>query len=171
MTGAGIGLGAEDPVWIGRRQSRVDSLSTVKLSVDSPNTRAGLSVRYDESSHYDIEYADGKIIARSAISSLTHEVAVDPANLDLAALELYIEMTPPGPTFFQGLSSDLIRLGYIDSLGAKQEVAVFDGRYLSAEVTASFTGRVIGFYVIDGEITVKEYSELPQSEDNPRSTK
>jgi hypothetical protein len=73
-------------------------------------------------------------------------------------------MGPPGPTFFEGATSDLIHLGYLNRHGEKCEVAVFDGRYLSAEVTTSFTGRVIGFYVVDGEITVKSFSETAVSE-------
>jgi hypothetical protein len=171
MIGTGRDLASEDPIWIGRRQSRFDSISRLKFSLGSQATRAGLSVRYDESSHYEIEYAHGKLIARSAIAHLSHEVSVDKAILDDQEIELFIEMLPPGPTFFEGITSDLIRLGYIDSTGNEQEVAVFDGRYLSAEVTASFTGRVIGFYVIDGEITVQEFSELSQSSKHQRSTK
>lgn len=163
MVGSGKGLDVEDPIWIGRRQRRFDSFSRVTFSVDAPETRAGLSVRYDERSHYDIEYSNGRVIARSAISHLNHEISADLLDADDTALQLYIEMTPPGPTFFEGATSDLIRLGYVNRAGKKVEVAVYDGRYLSAEVTASFTGRVIGFYVIDGEITVKDFSEIQQS--------
>jgi beta-xylosidase len=163
MVGTGKQLSAEDPTWIGRRQKRFDSFSTVKFSVDNVLAQAGLSVRYDEHSHYDVEYFNGKVIARSAIAGLTHEVSLEAGQLDKSAITLYIEMTPPGPTFFDGLTSDLIHLGYLDSHGNKCEVAVFDGRYLSAEVTSSFTGRVIGFYVVDGEITVKEFSEQKHS--------
>jgi beta-xylosidase len=159
MVGTGKQLSAEDPTWIGRRQRRFDSFSTVKFSVDSAFAQAGLSVRYDENSHYDIEYFNGKVIARSAIAGLTHEVSLETGQLGKSEIALYIEMTPPGPTFFEGLTSDLIHLGYLDSQGSKCEVAVFDGRYLSAEVTSSFTGRVIGFYIVEGEITVKEFTE------------
>ena len=166
LVGVGKPLSSEAPTWIGRRQSRFDSLSSVKFSIDAPKTRAGLSVRYDEWSHYDIEYSDGKVIARSSLSKLSHEVVVEDVQVDLAQLELFIEMGPAGPTFFEGITSDLIHLGYIDQHGKRCEVAVFDGRYLSAEVTASFTGRVIGFYVIDGEITVQEFSESSPSKAN-----
>jgi beta-xylosidase len=163
MVGTGKLLSAENPTWIGRRQNRFDSFNTVKFSIDSANTKAGLSVRYDEQSHYDIEYSQGKIVARSAIAHLTHEVVVEFELPVHSEVELYMEMTPPGPTFFEGLTSDLVHLGYLDKLGTKHEVAVFDGRYLSAEVTSSFTGRVIGFYVIEGQITVKEFSEQQPS--------
>jgi beta-xylosidase len=159
MIGIGKELSDEDPTWIGRRQRRFDSVSTVKFSIDSEFTQAGLSVRYDEHSHYDIEYFNGKVIARSAICGLNHEIEIAGAQLAQSEITLYISMTPPGSTFFEGLTSDLIHLGYFDGLGNKCEVAVFDGRYLSAEVTASFTGRVIGFYVVEGAITVKEFSE------------
>jgi hypothetical protein len=159
MVGTGKQLSSEQPTWIGRRQRRFDSFNKVKFSVDSEFTQAGLSVRYDEHSHYDIEYHNGKIVARSAIAGLTHEVQIATDQLNQSEITLYISMTPPGPTFFEGITSDLIRLGYLDKFGNQCEVVVFDGRYLSAEVTASFTGRVIGFYVVEGAITVKEFSE------------
>lgn len=170
MIGTGKQLSSENPTWVGRRQSRFDSYSMVKFSVDSPLTRAGLSVRYDEQSHYDIEFSHGKIIARSAIAQLVHEVVHEVQQTDQSEIELYIEMTPPGTTFFEGLTSDLVHLGFLDESGKKHEVALFDGRYLSAEVTASFTGRVIGFYVIEGEITVKEFLEQQPTSQVKRST-
>jgi beta-xylosidase len=163
MIGTGKSLDVEDPSFIGRRQRRFDSLCQVQFSVDAAGTKAGLSVRYDESSHYDIEYSNGKVTARSRIYLLTHEVTATDLDIDEAKVELYIEMGPPGPTFLEGATSDLIHLGYINKSGKKVEVGVFDGRYLSAEVTTSFTGRVVGFYVVDGAITVKKYSELPAS--------
>ena len=163
MVGSGKQLSSEDPVWIGRRQNRFDSYSTVTFSADTDSTRAGLSVRYDEHSHYDVEYFNGKVIARSSLAGLTHEVEIEVEQIDESEISLYIAMTPPGPTFFEGITSDLIHLGYLDGVGNRCEVAVFDGRYLSAEVTASFTGRVIGFYVIEGSITVKKFSEQKQA--------
>ena len=161
MIGSGKSLNDQDPTFIGRRQRRFDSLCQVKFSIDTPGTRAGLSVRFDENSHYDIEYCNGKFTARSALSRLSHEVVQDAIEVDSSQLELYIEMGPSGPSFVDLASSDVIHLGYIDSSGTRREVAAFDGRYLSAEVTTSFTGRVIGFYVVDGEITVNRYSESP----------
>lgn len=166
MVGTGKSLESEDPSFIGRRQRRFDSFSQVNFSVDSKNTRAGMTVRYDETSHYDIEYFGGKIIARSAISYLKHEVLAENVDIDESDIQLYIEMGQPGPTFFERATSDLIHLGYLDRSGEKREVAVFDGRYLSAEVTTSFTGRVIGFYVVDGKITVKGYSETAVTDNN-----
>lgn len=165
MLGVGKDLDQEDPTLIARRQRRFDSLSQVVFAIegDAALVRAGLTVRYDEHNHYDIEYSKGKLIARSAISCLNHEVVVDQADVDLANVSLYLEMTAPGDGFVASTTSDLVHLGYFDRSGKKQELAVFDGRYLSAEVTTSFTGRVIGFYVVDGEVTVKAFSELPSS--------
>lgn len=161
LIGAGKSLDDQSPTFIGRRQRRFDSLCRVKMSIDSPSTRAGLAVRFDENSHYDIEYSNGQLIARSTLSRLKHEVVADAFEIDTSQLELYIEMGPSGPSFVDLASSDVVHLGYIDRAGARREVAAFDGRYLSAEVTTSFTGRVIGFYAVEGEITVKEFSESP----------
>ena len=41
--------------------------------------------------------------------------------------------------------------------GERVELAEIDGRFLSSEVTESFTGRVIGVYAFAGEVTVSRW--------------
>lgn len=45
-------------------------------------------------------------------------------------------------------------------MGLGAILATFDGRYLSAEVTTSFTGRVYGVYCTAGSVTIRKFSEL-----------
>ena len=49
------------------------------------------------------------------------------------------------------LTSDVVVLGVSDRHGDRMELARVDGRYLSQETAASFTGRVIGLYAVNGE--------------------
>lgn len=37
------------------------------------------------------------------------------------------------------------------------EIASFDGRFLSSEVTESFTGRVVGVYAVEGTVRVRTW--------------
>lgn len=150
------------PAFVGRRQRRLEGVVRATLVADGAG---GLSVRYDENAHYDLELADGKLLARSVVSRITHEIVHESSSLANAMspkgeLTLYMELAPGGQGFnLDAQTSDFIRLGYLDINGDKQQVAEFDGRYLSAEVTCSFTGRVIGVYALDSSVLVKRYSE------------
>lgn len=155
ISGNGNTMSHIRPAFVGRRQRRLEGI--VRASLDISGT-GGLSMRYDENAHYDIEVSNGKVIARSVVSRITHEVVAEGASLS-GAVELYFELAPGGTGFdLEAQTSDFIRLGYIEG-GKKRQVAEFDGRYLSAEVTCSFTGRVIGVYAVDGEVVLKSYSE------------
>ena len=41
--------------------------------------------------------------------------------------------------------------------GTRIDLARVDGRFLSSEVTESFTGRVIGVYAVSGEVAVSSW--------------
>lgn len=165
IVGNGKGMSDIRPAFVGRRQRRLEGIVKATVAVDGTG---GLSMRYDENAHYDIEIAGDKLIARSVVSRITHEVVAqgfDLAKAKNAAGEvtLYLELAPGGFGFnLDAQTSDFVRLGYLDSSGAKHQVTEFDGRYLSAEVTCSFTGRVIGVYAVDGEVVVKGYSETAE---------
>ena len=163
IKGNGQGLGDLCPAWIGRRQRRLEGVVYADLTV---NGIGGLSLRYDEAAHYDIEIDNGKLTARFAVSSVVHEV---PAHgFDLAAasqasgsVRLFMEFKTPTSVFsIEGQSSDFIDFGWVDLDGAKHVVATFDGRFLSNEVTTSFTGRVVGVYCVAGDVRLHEYQEV-----------
>lgn len=156
IKGYGASMSELRPAFVGRRLRRHDGIVRAVMTVEGVG---GISIRYDEVSHYDIEFSNGKVLARSSLSRVVHEVDANNYSGD-QAIELYIEFVPSENTFsIDGQSCDFIRLGYFDKRGNKQHVAEFDGRFLAAEVACSFTGRVVGVYCTEGEVILKRYSE------------
>jgi beta-xylosidase len=165
LHGEGRSMFEELPAFVGRRQRRFEGIVVAEIKV-AANGIGGLSMRYDEVSHYDLEFREGRLLARFAANRLVHEVEAE--GFDLAAatdsagfVRAYLELKP-APGFFgtDAQSSDYIEFGWIDPAGQKHAVTEFDGRFLSAEVTASFTGRVIGMYAQSGDVVVRNYAEL-----------
>jgi beta-xylosidase len=156
LTGEGRPLEHEAPVFLGRRQRRLEGVVRATVKVQGVG---GLTMRYDEAAHYDIEISGTQIIARAVLSYATQEVAVAAPAEDTVTLFMKLDK-PEGTTFPAQQTSDIVRLGFIDSKGNEVIVASYDGRYLSAEVTCSFTGRVIGVYSIDGSLELTRYEEV-----------
>lgn len=156
IRGEGRGLNHQAPSFIGRRQSRLEGIVRTRVSVDGVG---GLTLRYDESAHFDIEVSGDKIIARSILSFTQQEVVVE--KPDSKEITLIARLDKPVGTDFPSLqTSDIVRLGYLADNGEEVIVASFDGRYLSAEVTCSFTGRVFGLYSVTGQLTAHSYEEV-----------
>jgi beta-xylosidase len=161
LVSGGLTLHGEDrtmddpaPTFVGRRQRRLDALITTRV-VGRAGV-GGLTIRYDEQHHYDLELDGERLVARARLPSIVHEQAgAAPAG----PLELYIEMAEPDPTFPGAMTSDVIRLGYADDSGALHEVAAFEGRFLTAESACSFTGRVAGLYCTTGSMTFERFGE------------
>lgn len=158
IKGEGRGLDHEAPAFIGRRQRRLDGVVRTNVSVDGVG---GLTLRYDENAHYDIEVAGDHIIARSVLSFTSQEFAVAKPAGDSVTLIAKLDR-PVGNDMPALQTSDIVRLGYLDDSGNEVIVASFDGRYLSAEVTCSFTGRVFGLYCVEGQLTAHSYEEVAQ---------
>jgi beta-xylosidase len=163
LTGNGQRLGDLTPTWIGRRQRRLEGAVYADVTV---NGVGGISLRYDEAAHYDIELNDGKLTARFAVSSVIHEVPAVGFDLTSASqasgsVRLFMQYKPtPGAFSIESQSSDFIDLGWVDLDGIKHVVATFDGRFLSNEVTTSFTGRVVGIYCVTGTLRLHEFQEV-----------
>jgi xylan 1,4-beta-xylosidase len=54
------------------------------------------------------------------------------------------------------LTSDIVVLS-VGTGDEKVELARPDGRYLSQETAASFTGRVLGLYAVTGDVAFRRY--------------
>jgi xylan 1,4-beta-xylosidase len=148
-------LDSPRPAFLGRRQEyQVETISAL-VDAGSPesgngagtNGSGGLAVRYDEAHHYSIETDGTTVTARARISSIeqtwTHPAPGGP-------LELRIETRQPeGGAGFGHLSSDTVALQAVIG-GEPVTLAELDGRYLSAETAASFTGRVAGVFASRG---------------------
>lgn len=153
LNGNGLGMDDPAPAFVGRRQRRFDS--RVELCADIQGI-GGLTLRYDEQSHYDIEVTPYDIVVRGRLYEMTKESRhALPDNLDC----LFIQSVEPQGGFEAMATSDLIQLGFVNSIGERTILATFDGRYLSAEVTTSFTGRVYGVYCTQGSVTIRKFSE------------
>ena len=153
LTGNGLGMDDPAPAFVGRRQRRFDSRVELVADVDGIG---GLTLRYDEQSHYDIEVTPYDIVVRARLYELTKETR---HSLPEKPFTLFINCVEPQGGFEAMATSDLVQLGFIDSIGESAILATFDGRYLSAEVTTSFTGRVYGVYCTQGSVTIQKYSE------------
>jgi xylan 1,4-beta-xylosidase len=157
LTANGSTLDDPQPVFVGRRQLTVESqASTV---VDVTDGTGGLAVRYDETAHYEIEAtgtADGtRIVARASIPTLRQEwTAILPAG----DVTLHLDTAKPASEGFgpEMMTSDLVTL-WAEAGGTSVTLAVVDGRSLSAETAASFTGRVIGLYATEGTVAFSGY--------------
>jgi xylan 1,4-beta-xylosidase len=160
LKGDGRGMDHPAPTFVGRRQSRLDARITATLS--GRNGVGGLTIRYDEQTHYDLEVDGDRVVARACIPTMSVEhVAVLPAGSGGPGgpLTLVAEMREPERSFATGMTCDLIHLGVETADGTCIEVGVFDGRYLAAEVVCSFTGRVAGMYCVSGELSFSSYGE------------
>lgn len=120
---------------------------------------AGLSVRYNQEAHYDIEIQPKKVVARFSVNLITQEVSVAKSP-DLDSVYIAFRERPAGFSI-GGVAPDYIELGWQDSSGAQHQVATFDGRFLSQEVNSSFTGRMLAVYSVSGETLLTNYSEVP----------
>ncbi|GGQ27885.1 hypothetical protein [Streptosporangium pseudovulgare] len=145
---------------MGRRQQHHDCRAAVRL--DPGSGRAGLSVRLDEAHHYDVEVHDGQASVIARIGPVRQRVAGHPVPAGPLTLAVDIRtagVLPPavtrtggaddGPTGAGAHGPDTIAFSV--HLGEERLLlAELDGRYLSTEVAAGFTGRVIGMYVTEG---------------------
>ena len=151
LTADGSTLGDAQPVFVGRRQEHLTNEVTVQLDVAAGV--GGLAVRYDEQFRVEVEAGDGAVTARAWIGGLhqewRHPLAGDRVELHLASRR---------PAAGGGLvsTSDVFHLGATVD-GERVELAQIDGRFLSSEVTESFTGRVIGVYAVRGRIAVERW--------------
>jgi xylan 1,4-beta-xylosidase len=168
LRGEGRSMNHSEPTFVGRRQRRLDARITATVSRPpvggSAGDVGGLTIRYDEHHHYDLEIdttntsdsSHATVIARACLPTISteHRAALPPGEITLFA-----EMTPPPPGYANEMPCDLIVLGFEHSDGKRTEIATFDGRFLSAETACSFTGRVAGLYCTTGELTFRNYAE------------
>lgn len=155
LQGEGTGLDAPSPVFVGVRQQH--QTVTVTARIDVSSGLGGLAVRYDEQTYYAIEAGDGQLVARAVVPGFVREERMPlPEDLDLASLDLVLTSRRPDVSGFAAAAatSDLVGLGYQAADGAVVLLAEVDGRSLSAETAASFTGRVVGVYARHGSVAV-----------------
>ncbi len=137
------------PAFLGRRQ--LNQTADASTLVDVDNGAGGIAVRYDEHHHYSLEArADGDTVVVTARARLATIEQFWTATFAAGPIELHVDAQPAAAGFnSEGMTSDFVHLR---ARSGEQEVTLarVDGRYLSAETAASFTGRVIGIFATSG---------------------
>jgi xylan 1,4-beta-xylosidase len=142
------------PVFLGRRQEHLRNEVVVRLDVSAGV--GGLAVRYDERFHVEVEAGRGVVTARAVLAGLEQEWTHPLDAAEAGDLALSIASVPPAAGDGLVSTSDVFRLSA--TIGGERVVlAEVDGRFLSSEVTESFTGRVIGVYAVEGDVAVASW--------------
>lgn len=134
------------PRFVGRRQQH--QIAVFSALVDAAGGVGGLSLRIDEDHHYDVEVGAGFARARARVGQLcqTWEKPLRPGSVVVR-----IEVESDTGRGLGPLGPDLVRLS-VDPGTGPVELAALDGRYVCAETSAAFTGRVVGMYAADGSV-------------------
>jgi xylan 1,4-beta-xylosidase len=153
LHGDGSTLDDLRPVFLGRRQRHRQV--AVSVTVDAGGGLGGLCVRFDERHHYAIEVGDATVTARAVVAGIRQEWS---APAPTGPVTLHLDCEPPtGAVLLDFLTNDIVVLAMTDPSGTRTEIARVDGRYLSQETAASFTGRVLGLYAVRGEVAFSAY--------------
>jgi hypothetical protein len=139
------------PRFVGRRQQHQAAVFSVR--VDSDGGVGGLSLRIDEHHHYDVEVGAGIARARARVGQLCQTWE---QPLPAGPVTVRIETEPVSGMGLDALGPDVVRLS-VDSGTGPVELAALDGRYVSAETAASFTGRVVGMYAAEGTVAFDRF--------------
>ena len=155
----GSTLDDTQPRFVGRRQRHIRS--TVSTVVDATAGAGGLGFRYDEQHHVSLEARGSggstQVTALATVAGLRQSWSAD---LPGREVELRIEMSPAAPGFnAESMGGDRIRLVASPRDGGGEDVLLteLDGRFWTAEVTASFTGRVVGLFATEGTVTFARF--------------
>ena len=146
------------PRFVGRRQQHRTAAFSVR--VDCADGVGGLSLRIDERHHYDIEVGAGLARARARVGGLyqTWEQPLPVPPGGPGPVTVRIETEPVDGMGLDALGPDLVRLSVDAGPDTEAvELAALDGRYVSAETAASFTGRVVGMYAAEGSVAFDRF--------------
>ena len=154
LQGDGSTLDDQRPVFLGRRQRHQQV--EVSVTVDPGDGVGGLGLRFDELHHYEIEVGGGQVTARAAVAGIRQEWT---APVPAGPATLYLDCVPPtGTSILDLLPNDIVVLSVSGGgMDEPVELARVDGRYLSQETAASFTGRVLGLYAVNGSVSFSRF--------------
>ncbi len=127
--------------FVGLRQR--DFFGTLSCRVHVDGKEAGITVYMSQWEHYDLALRPGEAVLKLHIGDAKHTQVRLPLEKDEA--ELIIRMEPLRYSFF-------VRQG-----GREHALGSAQSKYLSSEVSGSFTGVVLGLYAIDGWGTFTQF--------------
>ncbi|WP_341720909.1 glycoside hydrolase family 43 protein [Micromonospora sp. FIMYZ51] len=164
---------------VARRQLHHDCRAGVR--VDPGAGRAGLTLRIDEAHHYDLEISEGTVRVVGRVGPFRQVFAEQPVppgpvTVTIATRTHHLlpptvtaadQVTAPGAPFgVRPAACDTVSFEVATADGSVV-LAELDGRYLSTEVAAGFTGRVFGLYVTEGSAAFDwfDYQPMPPAGD------
>lgn len=156
----GDDLSGMHPVALLRRQ--VGTTSRVSIEVDAAEGTGGLTIRYDDKHHFDFEVTPTK---GGALVSVHAKLAglEQRWQTELSSDHLVLELAS-SPNMAQVFPGDVVEQMTFTATPVNDQaqavtVAEIDGRYLSAEVVVSFTGRVLGPYCSEGTLRFRGFEQ------------
>jgi len=172
LQAAGTTLDRAGATIIARRQQHHDCRASARI--DPGSGRGGLTIRIDEAHHYDLEVHDGRarvvgrvgpfhqIFAEYPVPArpVTLTIAIRTADVLAPTMTGPFPASPGAPLGVRAAGPDTISLA-VDAGDGPVVLAELDGRYLSTEVAAGFTGRVIGMYVTGGSVAFDWFAYEP----------
>lgn len=152
LLGAGEGMEAFRPVFLGVRQCTEGM--TLEVTLDVSDGVGGLSMRFDENFHLDMEVDGSEVTATMAANLLQQSWTHTRADADPVVRLRIVAKPAASGQLGVTVGCDLLRAEVFDG-GEWVGVGRTDGRYLSSDVAESFTGRVVGPYARSGTVYVE----------------
>ncbi|WP_062318127.1 glycoside hydrolase family 43 protein [Demequina maris] len=150
LVGATARLDDPDATFVGQRiRQPYTAIASGMTVADAPSGEAGLTIRSDETHRIDIgvEVRGGSpyLVARRCVGGVTDDICVaSPVNsVVLTAL----------------VHPDFTRVAAIDANGETLLEQVLATRYLSSEVSGSFTGSIAGLYAVGSAVATFDWFE------------
>ena len=152
----GSTLDDSHPRFVGRRQRHIRS--TVSTVVDAAAGAGGLGFRYDEQHHVSLEARGSggstRVTALATVAGLRQSWSADAARPRGGAPDR--DGAPGDRLLREAMGGDRVRL-VARADGEDVLLTELDGRFWTAEVTASFTGRVVGLFATEGTTTFTRF--------------
>lgn len=117
-----------------------------------------LQVHMDTNNWAEVAVADGTASVVLSSVGLRHTLASVPVDAPVIALQVGAQAWSPATGFNSGPDQLVFS---IRTAHGQMEVARFDGRLLSTEVTAGFTGRVVGVRALGESCVLRRFSYQP----------
>ncbi len=138
--------------FVGRRQEHTRMVAHARL--DANGGSGGLELRLDPTHAVTLEVSGSTVRAIARVGSLTSVLGEAPLDDD-ALLEIEVRRSPFGVFSYQRGPDEVV--ARVESAAGRRELGKLDGRYLSTEVAAGFTGRMVGLVAESGEVVVRSF--------------
>ena len=122
--------------------------------LDANGGTGGLELRLDPTHAVTLEVSGSTVRAIARVGSLTSVLGEAPLDED-ALLEIEVRRSPFGVFSYQRGPDEVV--ARVESAAGRRELGRLDGRYLSTEVAAGFTGRMVGLVAESGEVVVRSF--------------